>query len=142
MQKTDEFIQNRIKWRAGKYTLSTGYTFFFDELSHEIKQYLMTFLDRNLSGTPVIFFTKPSKEWTLVCTKQVIGYDSQKIFKLNFNDITRIRGFNQKKIKTDWDELNIFDKQNDQYILHTNNGYDHAALHNILLMLSGMTNRS
>ncbi len=138
MHKTDEFIQNRIKWKAGKYGLSAGYTFFFDELGNEIKQYLMTLLDENRSGIPVIFFTKPSKEWTLVCTKQVIGYDNQKTFKLNFTDITRISGFNKNKLKTDWDELNIIDKHNDQYILHTNNGYDHTALHNILLMCKSL----
>lgn len=134
MQKTDEVILNRIKWKAGKYKLSTGYTFFFGDLNDEIKKYLMTTIGENPNDIPVIFFTKPSKEWTLVCTKQIIGFHSQKIFKLPFEEIADIDGYHSNKEKTEWNELTVLDKQNNQYILHTNNGYDHVALHNILLM--------
>jgi hypothetical protein len=136
MQKTDEFMLKRIMWKIRKYKISDGFTFFFDDLSNEIKEYLQANIDTSLSGIPVIFFTKPSKEWTLVCTKQIIGYDSQKIIWLNFKDIAEIHGLHSKKKKLELDELMVFDKQNNKYVFHSNSGYDHNALHNLLLMCS------
>jgi hypothetical protein len=78
MKKTDKYMLGRIKWKFDKYKISNNYTFFFEELSEPVKAYLKSNIDEYLSGTPVLFFTKPSNEWTLLCTKQVIGYSDQK----------------------------------------------------------------
>lgn len=137
MKKTDEYILGRIKWRFDKYEVSNDYTFFFDELSESIKAYLKSNLKEDLSGIPVLFFTKPSKQWTLLCTRQVVGYSGERIFRIDFKDIKKIEAFqtNRNKIKTEWDKLSIFDKEGNCHILHTGNGYAHTALHNILLMV-------
>jgi len=131
---------NRIKWKAVKHGFpkrSNGYTFFFDELPESIKRYLKSNLNEDLSGIPVIFFTKPSNQWTLLCTKRVVGYSGENVFGLNFQDISEIETYPfqiTKKNKLDWDELTISDKQSNRYVFHTYDGYDHNLLHNILLM--------
>jgi hypothetical protein len=92
-----------------------------------------------LSGIPAIFFTKPSNEWTLLCTKQVIGYAEQKIFRINLQDIAVISPFLIRKPKGEWDELTVLDKQEKPYVFHTCSGSAHNALHNILLMCWRLT---
>jgi hypothetical protein len=134
MKKTDEYMLGRIKWKFNKYKISNNYTFFFEELSPSIQAYLRTSIDEHLSGIPVIFFTKPSNEWTLLCTKQVLGYTDQKIFRINLQDIAVISPFLIRKPKGEWDELTVLDKQEKSYVFHTYDGYAHNALHNVLLM--------
>ena len=66
MQKTDEFIINRLTWKAEKFKLPTKSAFYFKDLSSDLQEYLSNQIDKETSGTPVLFFTKPTKEWTLV----------------------------------------------------------------------------
>ena len=145
MQKTDEFIINRLTWKAKKYKLPTKFTFFFTDLSPSLQEYLNKQLDKEKSGTPVLFFTKPTKEWTLVCTRQVICNDNEKIFGLNFSDIKNFRPtafekYSDNKIKlqdakkTEWNEVTVIDKANNKHILHADKGKDLFALWNILSM--------
>lgn len=143
MEKTDEFVLNRIMWKAGKhgiYKRANTYTLFFNELSEPIKAYLKSNINEELSGIPVIFFTKPSNQWTLLCTKQIIGYTGENVFSLSFQDISQISPFFIKnKNKLEWDELTVVDRQNNSYIFHTYNGYTHNLLHNTLLMCRRIT---
>ncbi len=140
MEKTDAYMLNRIMWKAGKhgiYKRSNTYTLFFDELSGPMKAYLRSNINEEFSGGPVIFFTKPTNQWTLLCTKRVIGYAGEKVFSISFQDISKIKTHPlqiTKKNKLEWDELTILDKQNNEYTFHTYNGYTHNLLHNVLLM--------
>lgn len=145
MQKTDDFIINRLIWKAKKYKLPTEFSFFFTDISPVLQEYLNSQVDKENSGTPVLFFTKPTKEWTLVCTKQVICNDNEKIFRLNIRDIknfhlTAFEKYNSNKIniqeakKTEWNEVTVVDYADNKYILHADKGSDLFALWNILLM--------
>ena len=140
MEKTDAYMLNRIMWKAGKhgiYKRANPYTLFFDELSEPIKAYLKSNINEEVSGIPVIFFTKPAIQWTLLCTKQVIGYAGEKVFSISFQDIADIKTYPfqiTKKNKPEWDELPILDNQNNEFVFHTSDGYEHNLLHNVLLM--------
>ena len=146
MQKTDEFIMNRLIWKAGKFKLPTKSSFYFKDLSIDLQEYLNSQIDKETSGTPVLFFTKPTKEWTLVCTKQVVCNDKKKIFKLNYRNIksfhpTAFEKYNGSKInlqeakkKAEWNEVTIIDNQNNKHIFHADKGEELFALWNILLM--------
>ena len=147
MQKTEDFIVNRLKWKADKFCLPTGFAFYFNDLSLETKNHLANHIDKVNSGTPVLFFTKPTKEWTLVCTRQVICNDNIKVVSLNLSDIKRILptafdvtligepiDIKTVKKKSEWDTIKIIDKQGGSNIFYANKGEDLFALWNILLM--------
>ena len=145
MQKTDEYIINRLTWKAKKYELPTKFAFFFADLPPNLKEYLDTQIENEKSGIPVVFFTKPTREWTLVCTKQVICSDNEKIFKIDINNIKSFRptafdkyGINkislQEAKKTEWNEVTVIDDTDNKYVLHADKGSDLFALWNILLM--------
>ena len=92
-------------------------------------------------------FTKPTKEWTLVCSRQVICSDNIKTVSLNISDIKRILptafditligqpiDIKTVKKKSEWDTINIVDKHEGSNIFYANKGEDLFALWNILLM--------
>jgi len=147
MQKTDDFIINRLKWKAGKFGLPTEFAFYFNDLSLDLKNFLTNQIEQGNSGVPVLFFTKPTKEWTLVCTHQVICNDNTKTVSLNISDIQRILptafdttligkpiDIKTVKKKSEWDTIKVIDKQEICNILYANKGEDLFALWNILLM--------
>lgn len=147
MPKTEEFILNRLLWQARKYDLPREFSFIFNDLSPDIQLYLNN--QRNIaeSGIPGLFFTKPTKEWTLVCTKQVIYHDNNNTISINLSDIDKVSSTvfdsNQRvqradirkmKTKSEWDTIKVTTKQENIYILHANKGAELFAMWNILLM--------
>lgn len=144
MYKTDDFIKERLLWKARQYELPTEFSFFYKDLPKSIQQNLRISLEET-SGEPVLFFTKPTNEWTLVCTRQVICNDNTAIFTINFADIRRFKptafanipdglpiDVNEHK-KSEWDKVTVIDQQNNIYVLHAAKG-ELFALWNILLM--------
>jgi hypothetical protein len=90
MQKTDEYIEKKLIWKAGQNNLPTKSSFYFRDFSPEIKKHLFAQIDIVTSGIPVLLFTRPTKEWTLLCTRQVICYDTNRIIKIDISDIKQI----------------------------------------------------
>lgn len=148
MQKTEEFILNRLLWKARKYDLPGEFSFFFNDLPFNVQIYLNSQRNTLESGIPGLFFTKPTKEWTLICTKQVIYNDNNNIISINLRDIDKISStvfdpnlINQRtdmrkiKTKSEWDTIRVTTIQGDLYILHANKGSELFALWNILLMV-------
>ena len=124
----------------------TEYAFFFNTLSSELQTPLLVSIDLEKSGTPVLLFTTPTKEWTLLCTRQVVCSDTRKVFSLNYSEIKSFLAKDLKKanrsklnlpirIKSEWNELAVIDKYNAEKILHANHGKDFFALWNIILMM-------
>lgn len=146
MQKTEEFILNRLTWKARKYEFPTTYTFYFKDLSPDIQAYLYNQIDLTASDTPFLYFTKPTKEWTLICTRKIIYSDNEKTNSFNFSDIKSFKPTNFENIateksidikevkKSEWDKVTIIDKQDMRHIIHADKGSDLFSLYNILLM--------
>ncbi|MCR6638994.1 MAG: hypothetical protein NVV82_08430 [Sporocytophaga sp.] len=148
MKKTDDFLINRLMWKAERYRLPTESSFYFKDLPKDLQQHLSTFIDLEKSGAPILFFTKSTKEWTVICTRQVICRDNKSTVTINIAEIHSIepaafeaslklplikfRDGNHSK--RDWDQLTITDKKSNRYILHSDKGSDLFALWNILLM--------
>lgn len=138
---------NRLIWKAAQYKLPTEFAFYFKDLPLDFQQNLNKQIDKEISGSPVVFFTKPTKEWTLICARQVIGNDTTQTTRLNIRDIKQIlptefdpslieqpTDINAIKKKSEWDEIKVIDNQNNSYIFHADNGQDLFSLWNILLM--------
>lgn len=135
-------------WKAKQYHLPTAFSFYFKDLPADLQQYLLGLIDQPAIGEPVLFFTKPTKEWTMICTRQIICNNNQTIFSI---DITNIHSLHPTVLATSfrsplegykkgnhdkrtWHELIVVDKQKHQYLIHASAGPDLFALWNILLM--------
>lgn len=147
MKKTDEYIENKLIWKAKQYKLPTDFAFYFRDLSDDIQSPFFAQIDVATSGNPVLLFTRRAEEWTLICTRQVIGKDKKGILSLNLGDIKQIfsaeigPGLNwlsldRKSIKpkSEWSEITIIDRNDLSHAFYANNGSDLFSLWNILLM--------
>lgn len=151
MQKSDEYIKGRLIWKANKHSLPTRFSLLFSDLSIAIQKHLNDIINETESGIPVLFFTKATQEWTLICTRQIVCSDNQKTFRINIADIDKIRAkplyeyskgdttdIKAAKNKSEYHELSIIDKQGSIFIIHAAKGADLFSLWNILLMARGL----
>ncbi|MDO6433497.1 hypothetical protein Q4E93_22985 [Flavitalea sp. BT771] len=147
MKKTDEFIESKLIWKAKQYSLPTEFAFYFNDLSNDIQVPFLAQIDILTSGKPVLLFTRRTEEWTLICTRQVIGRDKKGIIKLNFKDIKQIfsaeidpvlkhQSVDLKSIKPkkEWNEITIIDRSDLSHTFYADSGSDLLSLWNILLM--------
>lgn|SRR5690349_19279364 len=150
MDKTPEFLKNRIIWRAKQFTLAPQFTFLFEELPVDQQNIASVLAEKWGTGKPVIHFTKNEGNWTLVCTEGIISSCSNKTSKIHYTDIKSMEPeflhSSQKggpidistTKKSEWNELIIHDKAGNQFCLPTNSGQDHFALMNIILMMRNL----
>ncbi len=152
MDKTDDYIKKRLKWKAAKYNLPTQYSFFFEDLSGTLKDYLENQMPKHENNLAVLFFSKSSTNWTLLCTRQIITCEDEKVVNIKIKDISSIFSKhlsdlenkllpNNKIIKKgEWDQLIITDNQGVTHIVQAHKGPDLFALWNILLLAKKLNN--
>ncbi len=138
MFKTDEFIAKRLRWKAGKYDFTKEYTIYIEDISANVGEYLNQYIKFEVSGIPVIFFMSPSKDWTLICTRQIIFSINNNVLILDINAIKQITFIPSTPMsenhKNDMDTLFITDHNGIKYSLPAYRGIDVIAMHNIILM--------
>jgi hypothetical protein len=147
MEKTPEFLKNRILWRAKHFKLTPDFTFLFEQLASSQKNAFSNLAENSGLGKPVIYFTKDINQWTLVCTNGIVSCYNDKSSKICYTDIKSMRpefldsipeGMPidiSKTKKSEWNELIIYDKSDNKHCLATKTGQDHFALMNIILMM-------
>jgi hypothetical protein len=147
MKKTDDFIENKLIWKAKQYKLPTAFAFYFKDLSNVVQASFLCQIDIVASGKPVLLFTRRTEEWTLICTRQVFCRDKNGIASLNFGDIKQIfsaeigptlkyKSADLKSIKpkAEWSEIAIIDRNDRSHAFYANSGSDLFSLRNILLI--------
>ncbi|MCW3466122.1 hypothetical protein [Chitinophaga nivalis] len=142
LHKTDEYFRKRLIWQATKHNLPAAYSFLYDDLPEATKTYLAAQIDMESAGIPVLFFTTPSQEWTLLCTRQLIGYN-QGVYVLPLKEITFITSKKRtsqlagdsRLPKGEWHELEVKDQQEQIFLFHAHKGGEFFALWNLLLMM-------
>lgn len=143
LNKTDEYIYKRLIWKAGPYNLPSDFSFFYNNLPQKIKEYLSGQIIISPNEIPVLFFTKPSQEWTLLSTRQLFGYNNNHVYSIPLKDIAHLtsRKFGDENAKftsglkkSDLHELVITGRDGQILLFHARKGSDLFALWNILLM--------
>lgn len=153
MPKTDEYLQERIKWRAGQHKLPTANAFYLDQLSQDQQQKYKDLLREYQIGIPVLLFVGKSNKWTIVGTQKVAGGDDNSVECMSYSEIeihtVGDDPFNQfsdsdgrrkkefKKMKQD--HLLMKDTSNKVVKLYTTIGLDVYTLFNIIIMLERMS---
>lgn len=148
MQKTDEYIASRLKWKAEQYKLPSQYSFYFENLTDEKKKYYSEFLiDKNV-GIPTLIFTQPnSGKWTIIGTRKIIWGDNKQSESLIFSDIKEIRphsldslekmnqAINDSLPKAEWNELTLTQINDSKSNVYAHKGSDYFAMWNIIRMV-------
>ena len=141
------FIENRIKWRASQHDLPNKRVFLFEGLDKKTKAKYLSQINLQDTGEIVLLFTDRKRNWTVLGTKMIVGYDGVQLNSVAFNVIKKSTSKNfyelgftlHKKRKSfrkkDECELLIFDENDNEIIFITSKGSDFFALASIVLML-------
>lgn len=151
MRKTEEFIENRIKWRALKHDLPNKNVHLFENLTNDKKEeYLIHFNEKNC-GKIILLFTDSKKNWTAIGTKKIIGFDGTEFNSVELNSIKDVDSKNRKeyfeKAEAEETKLKKIKKQNERELLVTEfngnetifitkKGSNFFSLWNIMIMIT------
>lgn len=153
MSKSDTYLQERIKWRAGQHKLPKENAFYFDELSQDQKQKYEDLLRECQIGIPVILFVGKSNKWTIVGTQKVAGCENSNVECMSyseieihtvgddpFNQFSGSDDYPEKEFKKlEQDHLLMKDKTDKIIKLYTAPGSDVYTLFSIIIMLERMS---
>ncbi|WP_349664412.1 hypothetical protein IZU89_04980 [Cellulophaga lytica] len=147
MQKTDEYIAKRLKWKDGKHSLPTQHSFLFESLPSENQKFYSELFKSQNIGIPVLVFTQPTNDkWTVFGTRKIVWGEYNNFESLLISDIKEMRPQSLVEIseneiatreqvkKAEWDELTITNLNSEQFVIPAFKGSDFFAMWNILLM--------
>ncbi|EDM45733.1 hypothetical protein SCB49_07987 [unidentified eubacterium SCB49] len=147
MQKTDEYIAKRLKWKAGKHNLPTENSFLFDGLPTENQNHYSEFFKNLNIGIPVLLYTHPKNDkWTMIGTRKIVWGEYDEFESLPISEIKEMRPKSLMEIsktgkatkeqvkKSEWDELTITNLNSEQFIIQAFKGSDFFSMWNILLL--------
>ena len=72
MKHTDEFLENRILWRAGINDLPSKNGLFFKDLNDSEKAIFEGVMQSSVIGIPVLLFLSKNRKWTLFGTRKLV----------------------------------------------------------------------
>ena len=157
MEKTAEFIENRIKWRASKHGLPNKSVCLFENLKNETKAEYLTHFNEEDCGKIILLFTDSKNNWTALGTKKIIGFDGIKLNSVKLNSIENVDSKNRKEYfekaeagetklkkikKRNESELLITEFNGKETIFITKKGSDLFSLWNIMLMIEQMNKKT
>ena len=157
MEKTEQFLEGRIKWRASQHSLPNKSVLLFENLSDQIKNKYLIHFDENDSGKIIFLFTDSKNNWTVLGTKMIIGFDGTKLNSMKLNSIKDVISKNLKeqhlqakagetklkKIKKrNESELSVIDFNGNETVFITKKGNDFFSLWNIVLMITRLNKKT
>lgn len=157
MQKTAEFIEDRIKWKASQHGLPNKSVLLFENLSSEKKAKYLTLLNNQDYGKIVLLFTDSKNNWTALGTKGIIGFDGTQINSVKLDSIKDVDSKNRKECfekteagetklqnikKNNESELLVTESNGEETIFITEKGSDFFSLWNIMLMIKRLNKKT
>lgn len=148
MEKTDEYIAKRLKWKAEQHRFPTQNSLFFENLTSDKKEHYSKLLKGLDFGIPVLIFTQPNNDnWTIIGTRKIFWGKDNESESLLLENIKEIKphSFNEPKdaqnaiensfVKSEWNELTLKDLNNTVCNVYANKGSDFFAMWSILRMV-------
>jgi len=135
MNKSDDFIEDRIRWRAKQGNLPSSSTFYWEDSPVEYKNIRF----QNL-GIPVVISINDVNNLLIVCTKGIFIKSDGRTSYVQYTDISDIESPPLKKNekKSELSYLKLVLKNNDVCALKAEEGAAFFSIWNILLMLIRM----
>lgn len=151
MKHSDEWLEDRIRWKARTYSLAAGRTWFMADAPVELKRTLAEAVSTLDAGLPVLAGYDSPSRWSLIATRQFIGFADGRHRSVTHNSVADIkpRDFppdNHRLMSTDealqwkrsWEWLQVFRASGELEEFWVPAGTGAFAIWNVLLMLAQM----
>ncbi|BDD03905.1 hypothetical protein [Aureibacter tunicatorum] len=151
MRNSEEYIENRLKWRAGKNGLPSANSYFFDEIDTNEKLKFHEILQSFDIGKPVLLFKGENNTWTIIGTKMIASGKDSSFEAIEHSEIdTYTVGEDPMGIFSEPAKMKDFDKAKQHQIImkakegriltiHGQRGSELYAMLNIILMIDRIT---
>ena len=147
MERSEEFLENRILWKGSKYNLPNRSARLFEYLPEEDKEPYLSLLKPLAMGKILWLFKNPKGPWTVVGTRMVAGFNGNVLEWMTLKSIREVtsknlrdsglRGFASGEMKKRQEhKLSVIDIGGRENVFVTNTGNDFFALWNILAMIA------
>lgn len=140
MSKSEEFIEQRILWAAGKHNLPSENGFSIQEMGEKHAGIELTKFE--CLGKPIYLFIDDKDNWSVLGTLGITGLNDSVYNDIMYDEIKDLEGFDELKAgckrKEELNELKVITSKNET-IFKSKSGGDFFALWNICLMLQRMS---
>jgi hypothetical protein len=150
--KSDEHLLQRLRRKVDDHSFPYEYSCLYSDLLIDQVNALSPYIH----GIPLVFFTKPTKEWTVLCTRHAIGFDNHQYYTVPYEDMETVKPavFDNitdlgeklmavKRIgKVEWHELTVSTKDGKNYVFHANKGSEFFSMYNLILSAQHLINSS
>ena len=135
MAKSDNFIEDRIRWRAEQYNLKASATMFWEDTPLNYKASIPEEL-----GIPVILSVEDVDNYIAVCTRGAFCKNGGEDFIFLHSQVSDFNGQIAKgSAKSELDYLNVSIEDNRDIMVKTEKGEPLSMVWNILRMLQRMS---
>ncbi len=156
MKHSEEYIENRLKWRGKKNGLPKKNSIFFDDLCSVEKKRFTIVLGSKTIGKPVILFKGKNNRWTIFGTNMIASGSDQSFDTVRYSNIdehtigddplgvfsskepTKLSLFLFRLKKFKQDKILVRKKDGIMMTLYGPKGEDVFDMHNIMIMLERM----
>src|SRR5262245_15892267 len=116
----DDWMESRILFKASQHNLPNRRTRRFQDLALEIQSEIREIAGKAMVGRPVLVFFDSRMRWTLLTTREVIGWDEGRLRAVGINDMASVGSKSQppdgataEEIglrKSSWEYLRVVDR--------------------------------
>lgn len=156
MKHSEEYIENRIMWRAKRNGLPKKNTHFFNELHPDKRRKFESILESEPIGTPVLVFRTKNNLWTIFGTQKMVSVSYSSFHSIEYAQIvnstigddpfgqfsskkpTKLSLFLFRLKKFKQDRILVTEKGGKVITLHGPKGAEIYDMYNIMLMLQRM----
>jgi hypothetical protein len=137
MKKSEEFIEQRILWAAGRHNLPSKNSFPIQDIG-DVNFAGLELAKLEYLGKPIYLFFEDECNWSVLGTLGITGLNDSTYNSIKYEEIKDLEGFDELKIgrkrKGDLNELKVITSQK-MTVFRSKSGGDFFALWNICLML-------
>jgi hypothetical protein len=139
----DDLIERIILGKAARSNLPNYQTHLLQDLAPETQTAIRRIAGERIQGRPVLCSFDSTERWTLLTTREVIGFDEGRLRSMRIDDIRSVDSASQppmeatlvevRRWKVSWEYLRLKDRRGDQAVVWVPCGSEAYAIWNILL---------
>ena len=144
MMNQDEWVENRLLWKARKHNLPTEHILYFSDVRHNLRDKINQVTSNRSVGFPVIVLFRDNECWTLLGTRKMISFHSNDVHECDLRSLLAVRpgtdpppGGSLMEIgswKGSWDFLRVCDGNKMALKIWVPRGFESYILENMLLL--------
>jgi hypothetical protein len=134
--QSDDWLENRIRWKAAKHGLPADHTFAFPDLQETHRDDFTRVAEQRGVGKPVLAFLDFGSRWTLLGTRRIVSSYDETLIEVELSEVREVGRRDRDLSKHELEFLRLETKTSDSpIVVWAPRGREFFALWSILSML-------